>query len=286
MKSLRRILDVLLIVGIVACVLVAIRMWMLDERYPTAPTTSTQSSLPITIIAWNVESGGSDPATIADELSKLEADIYALSEVSPNEFERFARGWPSIHTGTGRDDRVQIIVNPNRFELLRRLELDELNDGRHRSPLVAHLREKRTGIEFLLVAVHLARGNEQVRLMQAEGLVAWARDQSLPIVAIGDFNFDFDFQSQNGNEAFKAFMRDGIFKWIKPKDWIDTNWADFNRDGRDDYPDSMLDFAFVAGPAVHWQASCESIVRPGDFPDNPATSDHRPICVAIRSSVH
>jgi hypothetical protein len=39
----------------------------------------------------------------------------------------------------------------------------------------------------------------------------------------------------------------------------------------------MLDFAFVAGPAKGWKAVCKVIVRDGDFPDDEATSDHRPI---------
>jgi hypothetical protein len=127
----------------------------------------------------------------------------------------------------------------------------------------------------------LARGNEDVRLMQAQGLVEWARDQSLPIIAISGFNFDYDFHTQNGNEAFKAFMRDGIFEWVKPETLIDTNWADFNHDGNDDFPDSRLDLAFVAGPAKEWGMQCEVVVLEGDFPDGEKRSDHRPIRLAI-----
>ena len=39
------------------------------------------------------------------------------------------------------------------------------------------------------------------------------------------------------------------WKWIKPEPLVDTNWADHDGDGDDDYPDSMLDFIFVAGAA-------------------------------------
>ena len=43
------------------------------------------------------------------------------------------------------------------------------------------------------------------------------------------------------------------------------------------YPDSMLDFSFLAGAAKDWKAECRVIVRDGDFPDDDKTSDHRPV---------
>ena len=51
-----------------------------------------------------------------------------------------------------------------------------------------------------------------------------------------------------------AFLRDGVWKWLKPQPLIDTNWADHDGDGQDDYPDSMLDFVFVANRAREWNA--------------------------------
>jgi len=62
---------------------------------------------------------------------------------------------------------------------------------------------------------------------------------------------------------------------------VDTNWADHDADGSDDYPDSMLDFVFVAGAARDWDAQCNVVVRPDDFPDDQTTSDHRPISCVI-----
>ena len=64
-------------------------------------------------------------------------------------------------------------------------------------------------------------------------------------------------------------MRDNVWQWVKPEEWIDTNWAgDRNNPRVDRYPDSMLDFAFVAGPAREWNPKCRVIVLPGDFPDD------------------
>lgn len=233
------------------------------------------------IVAWNIESGGNDPATIAERLARLGGDIVALSEVQPTEFARFAMGRPEIHTESGSSDRLQITWAADRFELVRRIELSDLNEGNHRAPLVAHFRKLPDGPEFMVVNNHLARGNESVRLMQAEGLVAWAREQSLPIIAVGDYNFDFDFAADTGNDAFKAFMRDGIWSWARPAELVDTNWSDRNEDGVDDFPGSMLDFAFTAGPATLWTVEAAAVVEAGDFPDDARTSDHRPIRVRI-----
>ena len=60
---------------------------------------------------------------------------------------------------------------------------------------------------------------------------------------------------------------------------MDTQWS--NRDGADAYPDSCLDFAFVAGVARAWQSTSRVIVRVEDFPDDETTSDHRPVELVV-----
>jgi len=103
----------------------------------------------------------------------------------------------------------------------------------------------------------------------------------MPIVAAGDFNFDANFKEKQINQAFVEFRRDRIWRWVRPTPFVDTNWADRNGDGVDDYPDSILDFVFVAGSATKWQATSVVIVEPGDFPDEENTSDHRPVTAAF-----
>ena len=270
------------------CLLVLFRIVQYNALHPPAPKPLDPkvenffaNFLPITIVGWNVESGGSDPQTIANELSSIGTGIIALSEVSPTEFDRYALGWPSIHTESGGDDRLQIIVNPQRFAIVEKFELNELNDDVHPAPLVAQIKQTPGDNEFLLVAVHLSRGDENLRLKQAEGLVAWAKEKRLPIVALGDFNFDYNFATKQGNAAFDAFTKEKVWTWVKPKKLIDTNWADTDHDGKDDDPDSMLDFAFLGGLATRWNARCETIEREGDFPDTDKTSDHRPIVLTL-----
>ena len=143
--------------------------------------------------------------------------------------------------------------------------------------MFVRLRERDTRVEFIVMTNRFARVNTDLRSQQALGLREWARDQSVAIINIGDFNMDFDFPSQKGNDAFVEMLRDNVWQWVRPIEFIDTNWSDPDGDGNDNYPGSMLDFAFVAGPVTDWNPVCEVIVREGDFPDDRTTSDHRPI---------
>ena len=151
----------------------------------------------------------------------------------------------------------------------------------YRSPLLVRFKHKKRKLEFQVVLNHLARGNKEFRKQQAGGLREWARNRTVPTIGIGDFNFDYDFQSQKGNDSFTEFMRDNVWQWISPEQLIDTNWADRNGDRQDDYPGSMLDFTFVAGPAKELKWKSQVITWAGDFPDNKQTSDHRPVVLSV-----
>jgi len=167
---------------------------------------------------------------------------------------------------------------------VRHFEIKEINIlNRYRAPLVAHLKDRANGTEFLVMVNHLARGKAEIRQKQATMLVDWARDQTLPVFALGDYNFDFVFKTRKGNPAFSNMLKDNIWRWVEPVELIDTNWYDNprNPDGIDDYPGSILDFAFVAASAKNWKSTCRVLVREGDFPDDKTTSDHRPFEMTI-----
>ena len=218
---------------------------------PPEPTAT-----PIRFLAWNIESGGNDPAVIASQLEAMSGyDVICLCEVSGKQFERYAAtkpGFTSVESETGRADRMQILFDASRFELLEKKELHELNNDYHRSPMFVRLRDQSTAREFIVMVNHLARRDAKLRERQAAGVRDWARDQTAGVICIGDFNMDFDFDDQKGNSAFVEIMADNVFTWAKPAEWIDTNWADPDGDGKDNYPRSMLDFAFLSGPSKDW----------------------------------
>ncbi|MDB4466587.1 hypothetical protein N9066_00090 [bacterium] len=244
------------------------------------------------LLSWNVESDGATSEVICKQLAELneddQYDILTLSEVLPADLKKFryalGKHYKYVYTKSGFSDRLEILYNEDKFELVRHFEVKEINIlNRYRAPLVAHLKDRATDTEFLVMVNHLARGKAEIRQKQAAMLVDWARDQSLPVFALGDYNFDFVFKTRKGNPAFSNMLKDNIWRWVEPVELIDTNWYDNprNPDGVDDYPGSILDFAFVAGSAKDWKSTCRVLVRKGDFPDDKTTSDHRPFEMTI-----
>ena len=265
-----------------------------DLSEPEAPVVaevnddaSRTNDSSIRILAWNIESDGANIDVIAQQLTELDSyDIYGFTEVMPKEWpaikESLGDGYVFWYSKTGYDDRTAFAISKQRFAVIKKYELGRfedksLNPGNYRSPHVYELEDKVTGKKFAIMLNHLARGKAEVRQEQAEGLRRWGRSMNLPVIAIGDYNFDYVFETAKGNKAFDLFMADDTFEWVKPEPLIDSNWFDGDRDGVDDYPGSILDFAFVAGEAKTWSPISKVIVRGGDFPDDDQTSDHRPI---------
>lgn len=254
------------------------------------------------VLAWNVESGGNQAGTIADELTALQSefgplDLVGLTEVSLSNAESYRQAlgdhYQMIASNTGGGDRMVILFDSNRLELQESLELTShegipLNvDNRFRSPLVAEFQERQGARRFLFMVNHLARGDSQIRTSQAKGLREWGRDQTLPVINCGDFNFDAAFDSPDdaeleGNAAFDEFFEDEIWTWIRPVPLIDTNHS--GNGAVDRHPDSILDYICVANQPEGWSTlQSEVIVRTGDFPDDNRTSDHRPVFAAFES---
>jgi endonuclease/exonuclease/phosphatase family metal-dependent hydrolase len=288
--------------------------------YLLVALSSIVEAAPFRILAWNVESNRpneepvSDTATIAAQLvafmkdAETKASLVALSEVEPKSVVAYqqavANGLSttvdyvtSASGGFGDSDSLLLIVDRARFEVLDAIEIhryagvignfnvmepDKPETGalRARSPLAVRLKDLANQKEFWVIVNHLARGEAKLRTEQAKMLRQWAADKKEPVITVGDFNFDFDFKTQKGNDGFKAMIEGDVWEWLKPDPLIDSNWSDDRRvtDRRvDRYPDSILDFVFVANEAKKWNGKSSVVVREGDFPDNEKTSDHRPI---------
>ena len=272
------------------CILSMLHAILSTSIQTNAQETKSANPEPFAILAWNIEIGGSEIATIKEQLKELEPfEILALSEVPKKSVNEFANLWSqdSFIVGEKGGEACLLLAwdttkfDKIKFDELTKFEDQEFAPGIQAAPLIAQLRHKQSKMEFNVVMNHLARGSAELRKRQALILVEWAKKQSLPIIAVGGYNFDYDIPTKKGNEAFDAFLNGGTWKWIEPQQLIDTNWADRNRDGKDDYPDSMLDFAFAAGPARTWGIQSEIIVRDRDFPDTEKTSDQRPIHTTV-----
>jgi endonuclease/exonuclease/phosphatase family metal-dependent hydrolase len=239
------------------------------------------SAQTLTVVSWNVESGGSDDQVIKTRIASFQGvDLWGLSEVaSPASAGAFELGaedgedanFERIVGTTGGGDRLAIIFNADRFRRVSSQELTDINEGNHRAPLVAELEEISSGRKFLFMVNHLARGNNALRHRQGRKLNEWVRTQTLPIVAVGDYNFDWEVVGgdQDHDLGYDNMTSGGAWTWVRPATLIKTQCSpNF---------DSVLDFVFVNSAAQGWAGTSQIVVQPNDCDPSPQTSDHRPV---------
>jgi hypothetical protein len=241
---------------------------------------------PLTIVAWNIESGGAQIEAIAERIRRFQGvDVWGLSEVPASRWlpvvETAAEDGESadfepILGTTGSDDRLAIVYNASRLEAIRHFELHDINiRDRVRSPLVAHLRDRATGAEFYLMVNHLYRGDDAGRHEQARRLNAWARAQTVPVIAVGDYNFDWSVErgDRQRDRGYDLMTVDSVFTWVRPQRLVRTQCSPRY--------DTILDFVFVTASARAWAPRSEIVEAPGDCDDAPRNPDHRPVLVTF-----
>jgi endonuclease/exonuclease/phosphatase family metal-dependent hydrolase len=121
---------------------------------------------------------------------------------------------------------------------------------------------------------HLYRTNTERRHEQAPLLNVWARQQALPVIAVGDYNFDWDVRNGDTvhDRGYDLLAAEGTFAWVRPPHLIRTQCSF----------DSVLDFVFVAGAAQGLQASSEILAAEESYcPDTNTRSDHRPVLASF-----
>ena len=169
------------------------------------------------------------------------------------------------------DDRLLAVYNADKFTLEESFELEHLQGGwGGRAPLV--LRLNRTGTRFLFVVNHLLR-DEKKRRQQAHGLNIWADELNLPIITVGDYNFDLSLTASESSKTkgFNAMTANEVFVWIRPNTLVQTHC----------HLNKILDFAFVANGAKNWRSESRILWADRDCKDTKNTSDHRPIELTI-----
>ncbi|MGB3615004.1 MAG: endonuclease/exonuclease/phosphatase family protein, partial [Elainellaceae cyanobacterium] len=177
---------------------------------------------------------------------------------------------------TGGGDRLAIIYNAALLERIAVEELEELSfEGRVRAPLVAQFQIRDTPYQFLFMVNHLYRSDEEKRHQQADKLNQWGRSQTLPVIAVGDYNFDFDVTNGDAGQrdpGFDLMTNSEVFTWVRPQPLAMTYCSDrYN---------SILDFIFVANGATRWPVTTTTVSYAdsiGYCPDTPVKSDHFPV---------
>jgi hypothetical protein len=267
-------------------------------------TATANAQYELSVLGWNSESGGADPDTVAARIAAFDGvDLWGLCEVQEDWEATFVAAagvgedaaFAGILGTTGGADRLLVIYDPARLTLLDHEELNEINPGnRVRSPLVARFRFEAADQEFLFVVNHLYRTRDDARLEQSRLLREWAGTADVPIIAVGDYNYDWrvDGGETDHDAGYDELVAGGTFVWVRPQILIPTQYST-------SYAPAVLDFVFLAGGrggtagigeaagtggatvttaagAVVTGTSAIVFVS-GDFPDTADTPDHRPI---------
>ncbi len=249
---------------------------------PTDPT-------PIDLVTWNIGLDDSDLETVGIRMAGFDGvDLWGLQEVNsraaPAVLARAAAvgedgDFAAIQGRAGDGLHLVAIYDADRFDLLDWWEIAEINTtGNVRPPLVLHLEERASGLQFLFMVNHLYRSRDAERHKQAALLAEWAAEQTLPVIAVGDYNFDWAIVGgSNDHDTGYDLMTEGdVWTWVRPDKLVTTQCS-----GWPCRYESVLDFVFAAGPAQRWRAESEIVVTADDFPDDTTTPDHRPVAATF-----
>ena len=242
----------------------------------------------LTVMGWNIESGGSHIDVIAARVAgESDVDIWGFSEVEGEKFVQALEAaaedgegadYASILGASGSGDRLLIVFDADRLTLLATEELEEINiGGRVRAPLIALFRDTAGGQVFYFMVNHLYRSRSNHRHRQSQMLKEWAERQDHAVIAVGDYNYDWDVidGESDHDRGFDLLTEDGVFSWIRPAELRRTQCS-ADEQGNCQY-NSVLDFIFAAHLPASWIAESDIIAVPGDFPDDETSSDHRPV---------
>lgn len=251
-------------------------------------TAFTDAPVDVSVVGFNVESGDANPAVIAEQYvgPLSDVDVWGFSEVQNAEWLRLLEqgaesgeqtDFQSILGTSGGGDRLAVVYNPSLLRVIHQEELDALSfGGRVRASLIVHFQVRRNGQEFLFMVNHLYRSQAERRHEQAQMLNAWAQRQALPIIAVGDYNFDFDVvdgDQGKRDRGFDLLLDNDVFRWVRPDVLVASHCSDRY--------DSILDFTFVGNQAMSWTIKDSAILFATEdstyCPDDALKSDHRPV---------
>jgi endonuclease/exonuclease/phosphatase family metal-dependent hydrolase len=233
---------------------------------------------PLYVGSFNINSGRSSALLIARQMaSQDQIELWGISEsdhewpskiltiINQNKNYAVIRGTTGINKNL-----LQIYYDTNKFHLIAHTELDEINPNKKvRAPLLAHLRNKTTGKELLFMVNHLYRADSDARLLQAKKINAWVKKQTLPVIAVGDYNFDLSpYNPADHGEGFDAITQDNILQWIEPSILLPSQCSKYN---------SILDFIFISNKVVYTAANSDILYPETSYCEYNKNSDHRPV---------
>ena len=251
----------------------------------STPESAYYPSSQFTVESWNVDSIDPDPHMAALHIAETEGvHLWGLCGVR-NEWwaelfraaaaEDGQRGMTGILSPTRGSDRLLILYDPARFELIRSFEFSWDDEPWHRPDLVlrpaliAQLRHNPTGQEFFFMVNCL---HPKWTAQQVHKIAQWAGRQSLPVIAAGTYYFQHNLGPEplrcEGQAGLSRLLADGVFQWVRPEELVTTYDSPFN---------TIEDFLFVAHAAGKMYGQSRIVVGPDDFARGRPTGAHRPV---------
>jgi endonuclease/exonuclease/phosphatase (EEP) superfamily protein YafD len=110
-----------------------------------------------------------------------------------------------------------------------------------------------------------------LRRDQGQRLNEWVRTQTLPVIATGDYNFDWSVTNgdQSHDAGFDRMVVDNQWTWLRP--------ATLVRSQCNPNFDSVLDFVFVNTAARPLALASVILQEANDCGNVAANPDHRPL---------
>lgn len=237
---------------------------------------------PLYVGSFNINAGRSNALLIGKQMAaQKQIELWGISEsdqdwptkilsiINQNKHYAVIKGTTGINKNL-----LQIYYNTDKFHLISHTELDEIAPNtKVRAPLVAKLVNRQTGQELLFMVNHLYRANSEARLLQAKQINSWIKKQDLPVIAVGDYNFDLSpYNPAEHGEGFDAIIKDNVLSWIEPIVLLPSQCSKYN---------SILDFIFVSNKLSYKYAQSAILYPEDSYCADTQNSDHRPVIAMI-----
>jgi hypothetical protein len=236
---------------------------------------------PLAVVGFNVQSDNSSDLFIGHQLARSSGiDLWGLTEIYREggwvEPLRVAAGvgedadFGAVVGKTGNGNESLVLYRSGRLQLLGSEELTSVTaGGRNAAPLVARFMLDGQQ-EFLFVVVQLPT-RDSTRLEQTGRLADWAAAQTLPVIAVGTFNFEVREGGTTGNEAMTLLTTRTGWRWVRPDDAYATACGSKR---------FVQDQVFAGGAARDWAGRSAVNFKQSNYcneSESNRTSQHRPV---------
>ena len=231
----------------------------------------------LSVISWNLDARDEGEAVAAKIYPEMAAcHLLCLTRSDAKQFN-------SIEKSLGKNflacemerPSMQILYDQRRLQCLRQgeLKIDEVHSW------LGLFRDIETKVDFYVLVNEFAKGDGH--RAEAEAIRLWCEQQTLPIIGLGDFGFEVNYESLRGNRPFDEFMRDYRWRWVRPYPLVDTLWQDLDQDDQDDQPNTCSDFIYLGGGALNWLARVKVDPPQGSKKHETGTKGHRPVRLSV-----